>query len=119
MFEQLRAAGIGVQVNYLPVYWHPVFEDLGYRRGMRPKAEAYYAEELSLPLFPDLTDAEQDRVVESPARHPGLTGLTAASSLSQHQAAVVAPVHQEAPPATVTIGRAWVRTRAGSPGPGR
>ena len=63
VFDRMRAAGIGVQVNYLPVYWHPVFEDLGYRRGMCPIAEAFYAEELSLPLFVDLTDADQDRVV--------------------------------------------------------
>jgi dTDP-4-amino-4,6-dideoxygalactose transaminase len=46
------------------VYWHPLFEDLGYRRGMCPVAEQFYAEELSLPLFYDLTDADQDRVVE-------------------------------------------------------
>ena len=54
-----------MQVNYIPVYWHPVFADLGYRRGMCPNAEAFYAEELSLPLFPDLTDAEVDRVIET------------------------------------------------------
>ncbi len=65
VFDRLRAAGIGVQVNYIPVYWHPVFEDLGYRRGMCPNAEAFYAEELSLPLFADLTDDDQDRVVEA------------------------------------------------------
>ncbi|MBB5777139.1 DegT/DnrJ/EryC1/StrS family aminotransferase [Nonomuraea jabiensis] len=65
VYERMRAAGIGVQVNYLPAYWHPVFEDLGYRRGLCPRAEAYYAEELSLPLFPDLTDAQQDRVAET------------------------------------------------------
>jgi dTDP-4-amino-4,6-dideoxygalactose transaminase len=65
VYDRLRAAGIGVQVNYLPVYWHPAFEDLGYRRGMCPVAEAFYAEELSLPLFVDLTDADQDRVVEA------------------------------------------------------
>lgn len=65
VYERMRAAGIGVQVNYLPVYWHPVFEDLGYRRGMCPVAEQFYREELSLPLFPDLTDSEQDRVVET------------------------------------------------------
>lgn len=65
VFEAMRAAGIGVQVNYVPVYWHPVYADLGYRRGLCPNAEAFYAEELSLPLFPDLTDAEVDRVVET------------------------------------------------------
>jgi len=63
VYDRLRAAGIGVQVNYIPVYWHPVFEDMGYRRGQCPVAERFYAEELSLPLFVDLTDDEQDRVV--------------------------------------------------------
>jgi dTDP-4-amino-4,6-dideoxygalactose transaminase len=64
VYDRMRAAGIGVQVNYIPVYWHPVYQDLGYRRGMCPVAEAFYAEELSLPLFVDLSDADQDRVVE-------------------------------------------------------
>ncbi|TPG18174.1 DegT/DnrJ/EryC1/StrS family aminotransferase [Pedococcus bigeumensis] len=64
VYDGLRSAGIGVQVNYLPVYWHPLFEDLGYRRGQCPVAEAFYAEQLSLPLYPDLTNSEQDRVVE-------------------------------------------------------
>ena len=65
VFDRLRAAGIGVQVNYIPVYWHPVFEDLGYRRGACPVAERAYSEQLSLPLFPAMVDADQDRVVEA------------------------------------------------------
>lgn len=65
VFEKMREHGIGVQVNYIPVYWHPVYADAGYQRGMCPNAEAFYAEELSLPLFPDLTDAEVDRVIET------------------------------------------------------
>ncbi|MBD8010982.1 DegT/DnrJ/EryC1/StrS family aminotransferase [Microbacterium sp. Re1] len=64
VFERMRAGGIGVQVNYMPVYWHPVYQDQGYRRGMCPNAEAFYAEELSLPIFPDLTDHEVDEVVD-------------------------------------------------------
>ena len=65
VFESMRAAGIGVQVNYIPAHWHPVYADLGYRRGMCPNAEAFYAEELSLPMFPDLTDSQVDDVVET------------------------------------------------------
>ena len=64
LYEHLRANDVGVQVNYLPVYWHPVYADLGYRRGMCPVAEEYYAQELSLPLFPDLTDADVDAVID-------------------------------------------------------
>jgi UDP-4-amino-4,6-dideoxy-N-acetyl-beta-L-altrosamine transaminase len=65
IFEELRSRGIGVQVNYIPAYWHPVFEDLGYKRGMCPVAEQYYREEISLPLFPGLTDDEVERVIEN------------------------------------------------------
>lgn len=65
VFEKMRERGIGVQVNYIPVYWHPVFEDLGYQRGMCPKAEQFYAEELSLPLFADLSDDDVTRVIET------------------------------------------------------
>ncbi|MET8337198.1 DegT/DnrJ/EryC1/StrS family aminotransferase [Streptosporangium canum] len=65
VYERMRQAGIGVQVNYLPAYRHPVFADMGYRRGMCPVAEEFYARQLSLPLFPDLTDSDQDRVIEA------------------------------------------------------
>jgi len=64
LFEHLRANRIRVQVNYLPVYRHPVYADLGYQRGMCPVAEDYYAQEISLPLFPDLADADVDRVID-------------------------------------------------------
>lgn len=65
VFDRMRAAGIGVQVNYIPVYWHPVYSNAGYRRGMCPNAEQFYSEELSLPLFPDLSDDEVDQVVDA------------------------------------------------------
>ncbi len=63
LYDHLRANDIGVQVNYLPIYRHPVYADLGYQPGMCPVAEAYYAQELSLPLFPGLADADVDRVI--------------------------------------------------------
>lgn len=65
VFDALRDRGVGVQVNYIPAYWHPVFEDLGYKRGMCPVAEEYYRQEISLPLFPALTDDDVDRVIEA------------------------------------------------------
>ena len=61
--DHLRERGIGVQVNYIPVYWHPLYADLGYRRGMCPVAEEYYEQEISLPMFPDLSDGDVDRVI--------------------------------------------------------
>lgn len=63
VFDHLRDAGILAQVNYMPAYWHPVFAAQGYERGLCPQAEAYYAGEISLPMYVDLTDDEQDRVV--------------------------------------------------------
>ena len=65
IFVGLREAGIAVQVNYIPAYWHPVFQDLGFARGLCPVAEDYYAREISLPIYPGLTDAEQDLVIEA------------------------------------------------------
>ncbi|MCL2794548.1 MAG: DegT/DnrJ/EryC1/StrS aminotransferase family protein [Microbacteriaceae bacterium] len=65
IFESLREQGVGVQVNYIPAYWHPVFEDLGYKRGMCPVAEDYYAREISLPMFPGLTDGDVEFVIDS------------------------------------------------------
>jgi perosamine synthetase len=63
VFDKMRANGIGVQVHYLPVHLHPAFADQGYQRGMCPVAEQAYEEVLSLPLYPDLTEEMQDRVV--------------------------------------------------------
>jgi len=60
IFDHLRANGVFVQVNYMPVHWHPVFEDLGYKRDITPVANAYYEGEISLPMFADLTEADQD-----------------------------------------------------------
>ena len=65
IFEAMREQGIGVQVNYIPVYWHPLFEDLGYRRGMCPNAEQFYAEEISLPMHAELTDSQLDQIIEA------------------------------------------------------
>jgi dTDP-4-amino-4,6-dideoxygalactose transaminase len=64
VFDYMRANGVLVQVNYIPAYWHPVFEDLGYQRGMCPVAEKFYEEEISLPMFADLSDVDQSRVID-------------------------------------------------------
>ena len=65
IFEGLRAAGVGVQLNYLPVYWHPVFAELGYPRGLCPRAEEFYSREISLPMHTRLTDGDQQSVVDA------------------------------------------------------
>ena len=63
-FERLRAAGIGVNLHYIPVHLQPYYRALPSVRGPFPEAEAYYARAISLPMFPGLTEADQDRVVE-------------------------------------------------------
>ena len=64
VFEQLREAGIGVNVHYIPVHIQPYYRDLGFAPGDFPEAEAYYAQAISLPLYPAMTDEQQDQVVE-------------------------------------------------------
>ena len=66
--EELRAAGIGVQIHYIPVHTQPYYQRLGFEEGDFPEAEKYYAETISLPMFAGLTNAEQERVVESVRR---------------------------------------------------
>ena len=62
-FESLRADGIGVNVHYIPVHLQPYYRAMGFGPGDFPEAEAYYAAAISLPLFPAMTDAQQDAVV--------------------------------------------------------
>ena len=62
VFEALRAAGIGVNVHYIPVHTQPHYRRLGFRPGDFPEAERYYAGAISLPMFPTLTPAQQDEV---------------------------------------------------------
>ena len=64
VFEGLRAAGVGVNLHYIPVHLQPYYRDLGFAEGDFPEAERYYAEAISLPLFPLLSDEQQDYVVE-------------------------------------------------------
>jgi UDP-4-amino-4,6-dideoxy-N-acetyl-beta-L-altrosamine transaminase len=64
VFEGLRAAGIGVNVHYIPVHLQPYYRDLGFIPGDFPEAEAYYAQAISLPLFPSMTSDQQDVVIE-------------------------------------------------------
>jgi len=64
VFEGLRAAGVGVQVHYIPIYRHPFYRDtLGYPQDTCPNAEAYYASAISLPVFPGMGRADVERVV--------------------------------------------------------
>lgn len=61
----LRARGIGTQVHYIPVPAQPVYRRLGFSMNAYPNAKAYYAQGLTIPLFFDLTDADQRMVVDA------------------------------------------------------
>lgn len=63
-FAALRETGIGANVHYIPIHTQPFYRRLGFASGDFPAAERYYARTLSLPLFPALTHAQQDRVVD-------------------------------------------------------
>lgn len=63
VFESMRAAGILVNVHYIPIHTQPYYRDLGFAHGDFPEAERYYAGAISLPMFPALSDADQDHVI--------------------------------------------------------
>lgn len=65
VFERLRERGIGVNLHYMPVYLQPYYRRLGFRPGLCPEAEHFYTQAISLPLFTDLTEADQDRIVNA------------------------------------------------------
>jgi len=65
IFEALRAENIGVQVHYIPVYWHPYYQKLGYKKGLCPNAEKYYEEAITLPIFPAMTDKDVKDVINA------------------------------------------------------
>ena len=64
VFEELQKSGIGVQVHYIPVYWHPYYQKLGYKRGSCPNAEKWYESEISIPIYPSLKKEEQEKVIK-------------------------------------------------------
>ncbi|QCR31523.1 UDP-4-amino-4,6-dideoxy-N-acetyl-beta-L-altrosamine transaminase [Lysinibacillus sp. SGAir0095] len=64
IFNKMREMNIGVHVHYIPVYWHPYYQQLGYRKGLCPIAENYYHNALTLPIHPGMTD-EQIKVIVS------------------------------------------------------
>jgi UDP-4-amino-4,6-dideoxy-N-acetyl-beta-L-altrosamine transaminase len=65
LFQTLREAGIAVNVHYIPVYTQPDYLRLGFSPGHCPAAEAYYGRAMTLPLFPTLTYALQDQVINA------------------------------------------------------
>lgn len=65
IFEALQAENIGVNVHYLPVYLHPYYRDLGYKKGLCPNAEELYENMITLPLFPSMTNKDVKDVIDA------------------------------------------------------
>lgn len=64
-FEAMNAENICCNVHYIPVYFHPYYERLGYKRGLCPKAEKLYHEIMSLPLYYALSDKDVEDVIHA------------------------------------------------------
>lgn len=65
VFEILREKNIMVNLHYIPIYKHPYYQKIGFNDSEFPEAERYYREAISIPLFPALTEVEQDHVCKS------------------------------------------------------
>lgn len=64
VFKELRERNIGVNLHYIPVHTQPYFRRLGFKHGDFPTAEKYYAEAISLPMYYNLSEEQQDFVVK-------------------------------------------------------
>ena len=65
IFEELKKQNIGVNVHYIPVYYFPYYQRLGYNKGSCPVAEKLYESIITLPLFPDMTDKDVEYVTRT------------------------------------------------------
>ena len=65
VFNRLRGQGIGANVHYVPIHLHPYYQNLGYKKGLCPVAEAAYENILTLPLWPGMDVEDMARVVSA------------------------------------------------------
>lgn len=63
-FDEMSSRGVQPQVHYVPVYWFPYYQELGYKKGLCPNAEEVYKRIMSIPLYPSLTKEETAYVVD-------------------------------------------------------
>jgi len=63
VFEGMREAGILVNLHYIPVHIQPYYKKMGFEGGQFPQAEQYYKEAMSIPMFPTMTNEQQDKVI--------------------------------------------------------
>lgn len=65
VFESLREQGIGVNLHYIPLHTQPYYQRAGFQNDDFPAAKGYYAEAVSLPIYPTMGEAQQDEVIEA------------------------------------------------------
>ena len=65
IFEEMKEREIVLNLHYIPVHRQPYYEELGFRQGDFPESEKYYEEAFTLPLYYDITNDEQNRIVEA------------------------------------------------------
>ena len=65
IFARMRDRGIVLNLHYIPVHTQPYYQKLGFQKGDFPVSEKYYEEVITLPLYYDLTDEQQDEVIEA------------------------------------------------------
>jgi UDP-4-amino-4,6-dideoxy-N-acetyl-beta-L-altrosamine transaminase len=64
-FDAMSAENVQCQIHYVPVYWFPYYEHLGYKKGICPKAEEVYKGIMSIPLYPKMTDRDVEDTVHA------------------------------------------------------
>lgn len=64
LYHYMKENNVAPQVHYIPVHYHPLYQRLGFKKKNYPKCESFYDKILSIPIYPTLTDEEQDKVIE-------------------------------------------------------
>jgi UDP-4-amino-4,6-dideoxy-N-acetyl-beta-L-altrosamine transaminase len=65
VYKAMQGAGIAVNMHYIPVYRQPYYETLGFKAGYCPEAEWYHKEAISLPIYPGLSDKQQEKIINN------------------------------------------------------
>lgn len=64
-FDAMSAENVQCQVHYVPVYWFPYYQALGYEKGLCPVAEEIYQGIMSIPLYPKMTDQDVEDTIHA------------------------------------------------------
>jgi len=64
VFTELRTAGVGVNLHYIPIHLQPYYQRFGFKKGDFPEAEKYYEQAITLPLYPDLNETQIEEIVK-------------------------------------------------------